>query len=376
MKKIDRLEDVTPEWRAYFAAKLAATARESIRLRVAALLPERVDVADPVLARKINDAIRDARRDSVRESVVPACLGWLRDHGYWRSAEGRETRALNEIGGNVDGLAEVELRLPAPVLKVQNSAWVVPAAVGAALGAIALALLSNLVGGGREIGLFVGGVLGAAGLVALVGAAASMPDVTRGLETGLKWVGFIALPLGFWRGIRGRPTGLLRAAVYTVASWLLLGTVRPRTVLPSRAEVLAALDDQLGGVLIHDADLVLAWCWAHPDRLGITTTATPAAEPLSSSICDALGTLRAILVDKSSDPEDISAAAEALLQRVHEDGYEWRSVASGSPYDAAVGCLFAKYGMIEVGQPVETLKPAIVRNGVAVQQGVVRRVRV
>jgi hypothetical protein len=375
MTKTDRLEDVTPAWRASFTKKLIQAEVELVRRNVAELLPERVDVADPVLIRRINDAVGHARRDSVRESVLPECLSWLREHGFWIDGEGAETRAKNEIGANADGIVPFELKQPAQVLSVKNSAWVVPAAAGAALGAIALAPLSNLVAGSSHLGLFLGGVLGAAGLVALVGALASMPEVTRGLETGLKWVGFIALPLGFWRGIRGRPTGLLRAAFYTVASWLLLGTVRPRTVLPSRAEVLAALDEQVGGLLIHDADLVLAWCWAHPDRLGKPTPAAPPGDLLSSSICDALGTLRAILADPSSEPADVSAAAEALLQRVHEDGYEWQSVASGSPYDARVGSLFSKYGMIEIGHPVETLKPAIVRNGVAIQQGVVRRLR-
>ncbi len=65
-----------------------------------------------------------------------------------------------------------------------------------------------------------------------------------------------------------------------------------------------------------------------------------------------------------------------MLQRIQEDGYEWKSVERGTPYDLTMASLFSKFGMIDVGQPVETLKPATVRDGVAVQQGVIRRLRV
>jgi hypothetical protein len=375
MTKFDRLEDVTPEWRTYFSDKLAGAEVEQVRRGVEAVLPERVDVGDPVQLDRITVAVRDATRRRVRESVMPACLGWLRENGYWAEGEARENRALHEIAGALDGLAPFQPRLPTPVATVKNLSWVIPSAAGAALGAVALTPLSLLLLNSREVGLFAGGVLGAAGLVALVGVLASRPDLVGGLESGLKWVGFLALPVGVWRGLRGRPAGWLRATAYTLASWLLLGTVRPRTALPSRAEVLAALDDQLHRLLLHDADLVLAWCWAHPDRLKPTQPALSSMPSLSGSVCDALGALHATLDGRSSRPEDLADAAEALLQRVQEEGYEWRSVVRGTPYDVSMGSLFSKFGMIDVGQPVETLKPATVRGGVAVQPGVIRRLR-
>src|SRR5262249_49466118 len=161
-------------------------------------------------AARIAEAVRDAGRGFIRESVLPACLTWLRDRGYWAEGESSEARALAEIAGGLDGLAPFEPELPAPVATVKNRSWIVPAAPGAALGAVALTPLAYLLLGSREIGLFVGGVAGAAGLVALVGVVASKPEVIAGLEGGLKWVGFIALPVGLWRGVRGRPTGWLR----------------------------------------------------------------------------------------------------------------------------------------------------------------------
>ncbi len=375
MTKFDRLEDVTPRWRAYFSEGLARAEQEQVRLGVEAVLPERVDVVDPTQVERIITAVVETRRRRVRDSVMPACVGWLREKGFWTGGEARENRAVNEIAGALDGLTPFRPSLPVPVATVKNMAWIMPAAVGAALGSVVVSLLMSPVDG-RVFGAFAGGVLGAAGLVALVGFLASRPDVASGLETGLKWVGFIAVPLGFWRGLRGRPLGWLRAGGYTMASWLLLGTVRPRVVLPARAEVLAMLDDRIREMLAHDADLVLAWCWAHPDRLDLDGAGAEISPVLSGSVCDALGTLRAILADRSSAPEDLADAAEAMLQRIQEEGYEWRSVERGTPYDLTMASLFSKFGMIDVGQPVETLKAATVRGGVAVQQGVIRRVRV
>ena len=193
------------------------------------MLLDRVEVGDPVQVERIAATVCQARRHRVRESVMPACLGWLREKGYWTGGEDRENRALNEIAGALDGLPPFEPRLPLPVARVKDLAWVIPAAAGAAIGAVALGPLTLLLFDSRAIGLFAGGILGAAGLVAMVGVLASRPDIASGLETGLKWVGFIAVPLGFWRGLRGRPLGWLRAGGYTLASWLLLGTVRPRT---------------------------------------------------------------------------------------------------------------------------------------------------
>ncbi len=375
MTKFDRLEDITPAWRTYFSGELARAEEEAVRREVEAMLPDRVDVGDPGQVDRIILAVCDARRRRVRESVMPACLAWLREKGYWGQGESRETRAINEIAGALDALTPFTPKLPVPVATIKNYSWAIPSAAGAVIGAVALAPLTLLLFNSREIGLFLGGVLGAAGLVALVGLLASRPDIAGGLETGLKWFGFLAVPIGLWRGVRGRPLGWLRAAGYTLASWLLLGTVRPRVVRPSRAEVLAALDEQVRGLLVHDADLVLSWLWAYPGRLEAAESVAAGPEVLSASICDALGTLRTTLDGASPRTEDLSDAAEALLQRVQEEGYEWKSVARGTPYEMAMAATFSKFGMIDVGQPVETLKPAIVRDGVAVQQGVIRRLR-
>ncbi len=165
MTKFDRLEDITPAWRTYFSGKLAGAEEEAVRRGVEAVLPDRVDVGDPGQVDRITQALSDARRRRVRESVMPACLGWLREKGYWGQGESRETRAINEIAGALDSLMPFTPKLPAPVATIKNYSWAIPSAAGAVIGAVALAPLTLLLFNSREIGLFLGGVLGAAGLV-------------------------------------------------------------------------------------------------------------------------------------------------------------------------------------------------------------------
>ena len=286
---------------------------------------------------------------------------------------------LNEIGGALDGLTPFEPDFPVPVATVKNLAWVIPAARGRRPwgrrdGALTHASSSS----GREIGLFAGGVLGAAGLVALVGVLASRPDIAGGLETGLKWVGFIALPLGFWRGIcGGRPLGWLTRWRVHAGVLVAVGDGAAPDVLPSRAEVLAALDDPIGRLLLHDADLVLAWCWAHPARLGqAPRPPLRTAEPLSCSVCRRPG-------DTARHPGRSVIGTGGPRRRRRGDapadpgrGLRMEVGRAGRLTTLTMASLFSKFGMIDVGQPVETLKPATVRDGVAVQQGVIRRLRV
>jgi hypothetical protein len=60
---------------------------------------------------------------------------------------------------------------------------------------------------------------------------------------------------------------------------------------------------------------------------------------------------------------------------VAEQGYEWKAVPSGTPYEEKMEAEFDAFGVIEVGQPVETLQEAVVRRGAAapIKRGLLRR---
>ena len=215
MTKFDRLEDITPGWRTYFSDKLAGAEAEQVRRGVEAVLPERVDVGDPgQLEQDHRGGLRDASppRPGIRHAGVSRVAPRERLLGRGRVAREPGDQRDRRVTGWTDavyseapgpGRHGEELLLGHPVGRWRGHR-------GGRAGPLTLLLFNS-----REVGLFVGGMLGAAGLVALVGVLASRPEIAGGLETGLKWFGFIAVPIGLWRGMRGRPLGwLLRRRVH------------------------------------------------------------------------------------------------------------------------------------------------------------------
>jgi hypothetical protein len=160
-----------------------------------------------------------------------------------------------------------------------------------------------------------------------------------------------------------------------LAGSVLVYTLRPRTQLPSRGDCLESLTAQLRALLHHDADLILAWCWAHPDRAPAPPADTAVAATLPESVCAALTALRGTLKAGGVAPEDLQDAANALLQRFEEQGYEWQTIERGTPYAEGLAHAFDQFALIGVGQPVETLQPALLRRGEVIKRGLLRRVR-
>lgn len=145
-----------------------------------------------------------------------------------------------------------------------------------------------------------------------------------------------------------------------------------RPVPPRRQDCLDALCRDLDEHLAYLGDLVLALCWAHPERLAPPPAADADRETLSPAICDALTTLRQRL-DEGGDL--LTESVQALLQRFEEEGYGWKIVERGTPFAEDQRTWFDTFGMTPEGQPVETLQPAILRGETVVRRGMLRRVR-
>jgi len=364
---------MVPLWRAHVAETLADSEAEKIRQDVEGLLDERIDTGDRDLVGRIGQTVSDAVARRIRESVLPACLRWFREQGHcW--PEFSEVRALNEIRGAFSAVAPIVPGLPAPLSMVRHEAWALPAGFGAALGGIALIPLMVVLPLQLDVvAIFAGGIFGAAGLVWLIGWVASRPKIVAGLETGMKLGGIAGLPIVFWRGLRGRSFGLVRTAALALGAWLVLVTVRPRILLPSRAEVLANLDGPIRALLAHEADIALAMCWAHNSCLA--RPEAPSAPALGGPIFRAIRDARCAVRGPSATRDDLVDSVEALLQRLDDDEYQWVEVDRGTPYSESIEPYFQKFGKIDIGQPVEMHQPALVRHDVVVEPGMLRRVR-
>ena len=167
--------------------------------------------------------------------------------------------------------------------------------------------------------------------------------------------------------------GWLYGALYAIPIWALLAATQTRR--STGAKTLGRQTLQLVGGLQHEADFVLAFCWAHPDRLPpiIQKGDDGRREPLAGPICAALSDLRAAVVELSA-LSDVREAVEVLLQRFEDHGYQWQSVPKGTKYDETMQDAFDTFGSIESGRPVWTRRAAMLHYEKVIQKGLLRLV--
>ncbi|CAH2598634.1 conserved membrane protein of unknown function [Rhodovastum atsumiense] len=340
MAKFHRFEDALPPWRAQAQSLLAAGQEPT------------------------------AAPDAAFARLGPACLSWMAAAGCWPNTDADMARVEAEI---LAALHHLTLpTAPAERVEVAGSAWAVPAAGGAALGALLVSPLTWIWLGNRAIGLFIGATLGAYLAVRGLAMLLERPALVAAVRSAATLSGGGMVVGGVWRAIRGQSIGLFRSVMWLAVAPLLL------TLLQKQMTQLRAGPSRPGAGLrqadrTHLADLALAVCWAHPDRLSPRPPAVRSGtEALTGAVWLAISRLRTEWQRGKPDKE-LAAACEELFQRFEEDGYEWRFVPRGQPYTAELVGTFDSFGAIAPGQPVRTRRAAIARQGQIIQKGEVRR---
>jgi hypothetical protein len=246
--------------------------------------------------------------------------------------------------------------------------WVVTAGVGALLGMALLTPVSLLLFGQREVGLGLGSILGAAALVALVGTLARNPNVRSVVAQILGLSAAGTLLGGLWAYWRKGSTGWLRGSLGLGAASLLLLLTRPK--MESAVDPVQ-LRKTLQAHLEHVADLVLAWCWAHPDRVPARPDVTPASTALPGAVCDTLAELYTDLQADGS-PTDLRKMVKVLFQQFADHGYLWTAIPPGTPFEEAMREQFDVLGGPSPGDPVRTRRAALQTNGKVERKGELR----
>jgi hypothetical protein len=136
-----RIEDLLRAWRCHIAPTLEKALDLLVRPPVSAA-PEAYDA-----------------RAVLREQVVPGCREWLGQQGCWLNSEADLVLVQAEVQSAVSQLPAPPAELDGAV-EVPPHAWALPAALGAALGALALSPLTWLWLENQQVGLLVGGVRG------------------------------------------------------------------------------------------------------------------------------------------------------------------------------------------------------------------------
>jgi hypothetical protein len=318
--------------------------------------------------------VNGATREWAEKCLLPQCLTWLREAKVWPDSAALDEFVLRELVAALQQLPALELSLPeaTPRLPVWSSA--VAAGGGALLGMLLLTPLALLLVGQRDIGLCVGGILGSAALVTLVGLLAGAPQIRAAVSSVLLVSGTGSLVGGVWAYWRNQSTGWLRGSLGVLGTGFVVFLARPRLVWPARAEYLQRVRGQLVTHLGHVADLVLAWCWSHPGRLpaGPQGEKEPAAH-LSGQVWASLADLRTQLACADGAVDDLHDSVEELLQRFEDDGYEWKAIPAHTPFAEAMKEDFETVGLIGPGQPVRMRRAALRYRGQLLRKGELRR---
>jgi hypothetical protein len=308
--------------------------------------------------------------DTARQ-LATACLAWMDENRLWPNTTADRDQVVTEITAGTHRLMTAK---PEPALggDIPSAAWAVPAAAGSALGALIVSPLTSLWFDNKPIGFFVGGTLGAYGLVRGLAILMGRPRFLAGLRTAAAVSAGGAAVRGFWQVLRGQSLGWARSVLWLVAAPLVLQAIEPRrqSAIPALAEDASEPD---AASFAQAVDLTLTIAWSHPERLAKSRDERPAElAPLPGPVFAALSQLRAdIHPDGSAD--DAREAAEVLVQRFQEAGYDWASVPRGTPYTPDMAERFDTFGAIPPGTPVRTQRPSVTLRGNVLHKGELRR---
>jgi hypothetical protein len=365
MQPIYRLEDLRSDWQDRCAARIEEAARAA-EGELSGLLTADGEALEVRLARASEAAEREARAAAGR--LLADCPDWLRERKLWPD-ESPGDWVDRELEAALQHLPPVPLGLPPPALVMPTRSWVIAAAVGALAGMALMTPFSLLLFGQSELGLGLGGIFGAAALVALVGALARSPQARSIVAQLLVPSAAGTLLGGIWAYWRKGSTGWLRGSLGLGAAALLLLLTRPR--MESGVDPVQ-LRKTLKAHLEHAADLVLAWCWAHPGRVPAGPPPKPRPDPLPGAVCDALSELYTDLAAGES-PEGLRQMVEVLFQRFEDHGYVWSAVRAGMPFDEAMREEYEVLGRVASGQPVRTRRAPLRVGGKVERKGELRR---
>jgi len=322
---------------------------------------------------QVADGLRQGIHDWANSHLVGNCLTWLRENGEWPRPEKDLEYVRTELAAALQHLPRFDLAPPVSIPVIPVSSWVIAAACGAALGMFLFAPLTLLVMGQREVGLFLGGVLGAAALPLVVGLLARAPSVRAALTYALTVSAAGSLIGGVWAYWKQRSTGWLRGSLGLIVGAVVVFLARPRLEWSARDAYLEQTRQNLRAFLRHIADLVLAWCWAHLSRQppGLLPAGEVGAK-LPLRVANSLQTLRFLFQAPNGTPQELRDAVEEFFQRFEDEGFEWKTVPDGTLFDMTMKDEFDTLGLIPPGQPVRTRRAALRHGDQLIQRGELR----
>jgi hypothetical protein len=323
-----------------------------------------------VTAEALCRSIRAHLRPVFLDDLLPECASWA----------GREATPL--CVDDIAGLDAALQRMPAAfalpasdpaatVPSVDPFRWLLLCLVGGLVGIM-------VIGTSDSIGANLGGLLGAAGAVAVVAYLSRSHAVRARLAShGGNVAGKRpALKLRKRRFLSSIATWPLRKAAdigidlaARLVGLLFLPEAEDRGV--RRTEIAPAVEREFDTL----ATLSFVLCVVQRPRESASAHENAGLHVENNSVQRALTVLVRYLDKAPEDLETIRDMALELQQRLQDAGYAWQVVPDGEPFREELLEAFRPFGLIQPGQPVQTLEPAFSRNGVIILPGTIARLR-
>lgn len=304
----------------------------------------------------------------LKEDRVPACLEWLGTDPLGVSSNVRlnetdKAYIVNQVNLSLENLPEIQLFAPQSHAHISPSRWALTASLGAFLGMLLLAPISNILFGQRLFGLFTGGLLGSATLVLIFSSIASHPALL-GNNGEPKKSGLMAL----FRPLASIRSSLTQFLLSPKLAWV-------------NASFKSTFEPQIKSVLTQRLQYVLASCWFEIHQT--QTRAKQAqkqdesrSEPLPGAVYQALADLYLDFKQTNqSQSEHFLDAIDVLFQRFEDSRYQWVFVDAGTLLTREVQAQFDTLGVIPENTPVKTRRPALVIDGKVIFKGELRKMR-
>ncbi len=319
-------------------------------------------------------------RELVAELTGDAILGKMLDESEVDRDRGAICADLRQLK------RPLKMTPPVPHLLIPPIRYVLLAGIGAVLGVYTIEPLTRLLLGYCDVGLIIGGPVGAALAVATAGYLVENPAVRRKvmIALGVAASAWLAMELlaktpvvGLWQRMVGKKTGVmqkLRAAAAFLGVVFLLWLARPsRKTLCKQLEKSAEAD-------------ILAWLRRHLDvmvllavisRDGTGAASEGPGTPDVTQVPTQLVAALARLADQRAQSPDVSALVDEVVQEYEQAGFTTpESTECPTVYCRRLEQYYDAFGLVGEGDPIEVVEsPVLGNDGSVVKRGTLKKRR-
>ena len=357
------LNELMPSWLLHCQAHRETLADQCLNEELAQTSPTSLSEGTVV---SIESQINQSLLSTFKDQTIEFCLSWLTTDPLNTSnplslSDTDLQYMKHQIGESLEDMPSMQVIPPTPITTVSSSRWAFIAMIGAVIGMLFLAPLSQGLLNQHALGLFFGALLGSGGLVAWVNQL-TQDGQTQTSHEKSSTESQKKTPSFFKRFIRSTLIHLLKPQI----SW-------------PGGNFSQLVKSQVNIAVQQRFEYLLSICYFEIVRQKNQTTPsketqTSSSNPLPDSVYQALADLYLDFKQTSNSSEDhFLDAIDVLFQRFEDSRYQWVFVENGTPFSQSFENQFDTLGLIKENTEVKTRRPALLIDNKVIFKGELRK---